>query len=156
MILKLKSDHFQTICTHAEQTYPQECCGLLLGRMGDGEKVLVELWQVENVWGPQTATIFSSESNSQDGLTRERRYTIDPQDMLKAQRYARDRQLAIVGIYHSHPNHPALPSECDRTLAWPEYSYIIVSVNQGKAGDLRSWQLDDDRQFQAEELKIEP
>jgi proteasome lid subunit RPN8/RPN11 len=81
--------------------------------------------------------------------------------MLKAQKDARDseallrsadRNLDIIGIYHSHPDHPAVPSEFDRAIAWSQYSYIIVSVQQGKACDLKSWSLDDDHQFQPEEI----
>jgi proteasome lid subunit RPN8/RPN11 len=72
--------------------------------------------------------------------------------MLKAQKQARDRNLDIIGIYHSHPDHPAVPSEFDRAIAWQQYSYIIVSVQQGKACDLKNWSLDDDHQFQPEEM----
>jgi proteasome lid subunit RPN8/RPN11 len=74
--------------------------------------------------------------------------------MLKAQKDARDRNLDIVGIFHSHPDHPAVPSEFDRAIAWQQYSYIIVSVQNGLARDLKSWSLDDDDQFQHEEILI--
>jgi proteasome lid subunit RPN8/RPN11 len=72
--------------------------------------------------------------------------------MLQAQKDARDRHLDIVGIFHSHPDHPAVPSEFDRAIAWQRYSYIIVSVQQGQACDLKSWSLDDDQQFQPEAI----
>jgi len=72
--------------------------------------------------------------------------------MFKAQKDARDRNLDIIGIFHSHPDHPAVPSEFDRAIAWQQYSYIIVSVQQGKAWELKSWSLDDNHQFQPEEL----
>jgi proteasome lid subunit RPN8/RPN11 len=72
--------------------------------------------------------------------------------MLKAQKDARDRNLDIIGIYHSHPDHPAVPSEFDRAIAWQRYSYVIVSVQQGKTCDLQSWSLDDNCQFQSEEI----
>jgi proteasome lid subunit RPN8/RPN11 len=80
-----------------------------------------------------------------------------PEDMLRAMKYGRDRTLDIIGIYHSHTDCPAVPSECDRTLAWAQYSYIIVSVRQGCWEDLRSWSLDGEGNFQAEEiLAVEP
>jgi proteasome lid subunit RPN8/RPN11 len=74
--------------------------------------------------------------------------------MLMAMREARNCSLEIIGIYHSHPDHPAVPSECDRQLAWPQYSYIIVSVAQGYAAESKSWILDDTHQFQPEPIVI--
>ncbi|TAG02897.1 MAG: M67 family peptidase [Oscillatoriales cyanobacterium] len=80
-----------------------------------------------------------------------------PEDMLRAMKHGRDRTLDIIGIYHSHPDCPAVPSECDRKMAWAKYSYIIVSVRQGSSEDLRSWSLDAEGNFQAEEIiAIEP
>jgi proteasome lid subunit RPN8/RPN11 len=81
------------------------------------------------------------------------RYWIDPADLLHAQKQARERGLQIIGVYHSHPDHPAIPSETDRQLAWAEYSYLIVSVQAGKAVEARSWQLNPERQFEAERLQ---
>jgi proteasome lid subunit RPN8/RPN11 len=74
--------------------------------------------------------------------------------MLIAMRDARDRGMDIIGIYHSHPDHPASPSECDRQLAWPQYSYVILSIERGEVRELYSWQLDDYHQFQPEELIV--
>jgi proteasome lid subunit RPN8/RPN11 len=71
---------------------------------------------------------------------------------LRVQKQARDRELDIIGIYHSHPDHPAIPSEFDRAIAWHHYSYIIISVQQGIASDLRSWTLDPHHQFQPEDM----
>jgi proteasome lid subunit RPN8/RPN11 len=110
------------------------------------------------VWDEESAQTFrfdSEEGNCDDRtfLTSERRYTIAPETLLAAQRYARDRQLEIVGIYHSHPDGLAIPSECDRLWAWQQYSYIIASVREGKTVDIQSWQLDSDRQFQREEIR---
>jgi proteasome lid subunit RPN8/RPN11 len=72
--------------------------------------------------------------------------------MFEVQKEVRSRNLDIIGIFHSHPDNPARPSEFDRAIAWQSYSYIIVSVQQGKACDLKSWILDDDHQFQPEEI----
>jgi proteasome lid subunit RPN8/RPN11 len=83
--------------------------------------------------------------------SRHNRYVISPQSLLEAQREARASGLDIVGYYHSHPDHPAKPSEFDREHAWPGTSYVIVSVEQGKAVDCRSWRLSDDRAAFVEE-----
>ena len=153
MTIKLQPQHQQTIFTYAENTYPEECCGIILGHLADNTKTVVEIWPTENAWNAQTAAELPEGKGI---ITKESRYAIAPRDMLKAQRAARDRTLSIIGIYHSHPNHPAIPSEMDRAIAWAVYSYIIVSVPQGKAADLRSWCLDDTHQFQPEEIIILP
>jgi len=146
--IALSDFHLLSIRTHAENRYPEECCGLLLGRVTGGVKTLVEVWLTDNAWSAEAEDNWPEEK----GLTERRRYAIKPEDMLRAMKYGRDRTLDIIGIYHSHPDCPAVPSECDRTLAWPQYSYIIVSVRQGCSEDLRSWSLDTDGNFQAEEI----
>lgn len=158
VILELGNEHLQLIGDRAERAYPQECCGLLLGRTQPDRKILVEVWESENVWDEDSGKSFqldTDELNSDEigVFTSERRYTIAPEAMLAAQRYARDAQLEIIGIYHSHPDCPAVPSECDRRWAWQYYSYAIASVVAGKMVDFQSWQLDDDRQFQPEKIK---
>ncbi|MCT7967900.1 M67 family metallopeptidase [Laspinema sp. D1] len=150
MILTLTATHETTIRTHAERTYPEECCGLLLGEITPTGKTVLEVWETENAWSPETA----GELSAPDTLTKERRYVIHPKDLLRAQKQGRDRQLKIIGIYHSHPDHPAIPSECDREYAWSEYSYIIVSVEQGQATQLTNWSLDETHHFQPETLVI--
>jgi proteasome lid subunit RPN8/RPN11 len=150
--------------------YPYECCGLMLGRIlpshdpdqDDGQmqddRQVIELVPADNRWDTsvQEVTDPAEESSSSAGqaLDQHRRYWIDPEMMLRVQRKARDRNLDIIGVYHSHPDHPAIPSECDRRLAWPVYSYVIVSVQAGKAVDFQSWRLDEQHQFQAEAAKI--
>jgi proteasome lid subunit RPN8/RPN11 len=148
-MLKLQVEHLNAIATHATSTYPDECCGILLGKIDREGKTLVEIWQTENAWSAET-----TQDNLNEGLARskQRRYAIAPLDLLKAQKYACDRQLDVIGFYHSHPDCPAIPSECDRSCAWQQYSYIIISVPQGQAGDFRSWQLDDNHQFQSEAI----
>ncbi len=131
-----------------------------------GQKRLIELVPLENNW-------FDDES-VREKLTRERRYTIDPRDMLRVQKQAREKGLKIIGIYHSHPDHRAVPSECDRAQAWPEYAYTIVSVqgqsqnsdrglepsfNQGKENaaktvDVKTWTLDSNHHFQIEPMNV--
>ncbi|MBR8839292.1 MAG: M67 family metallopeptidase [Stigonema ocellatum SAG 48.90 = DSM 106950] len=147
-MLKLLQEHLQTIRIHAESTYPEECCGIILGKEANSGKTVVEIMPTENAWHTQAAE-FSEDDIS---YNERGRYAIAPQVMLQAQKEARDRQLIIIGIYHSHPDNPAIPSEFDRLYAWPEYSYIIVSVQNGKAGDLNCWCLDDNHQFQEEAI----
>lgn len=150
MTLQTPAKHLEAIRQHGETTYPYECCGLLLGTRQDNGEILQETFPVENVWGETATDVFEADANA----TKERQYTIDPKIMVQIQKDARDRGWQIIGIYHSHPNHPAVPSEFDRKYAWPEFSYIIVSIRQGKATDLFSWRLDPQHQFQREEIEI--
>lgn len=156
MSLKLTAEHLRLICAHAETTYPQECCGLLLGKRNQEYKTLVEVVATENTWSAQAITSFQEiDANLDPGTNKSSHYTIAPEVMLRVQKQARDRQLDIIGIYHSHPDHPAIPSEFDRVCAWQTYSYMIVSVPQGKADELLGWSLDNNHQFQPEEIVVE-
>src|SRR4028118_1980966 len=142
--------------THAESTYPEECCGLLLGLLRGDVKTLVEVLPTQNSWGDDGVDDFQAiESSAQRKSSKRNRFSIAPKVMLQAQKDARDRNLDIIGIFHSHPDHPAVPSEFDRAIAWQQYSYIIISVQQGKACDLKSWSLNDEHQFQPEEILAE-
>jgi proteasome lid subunit RPN8/RPN11 len=159
--LQLLPEHLETIRTHAERTYPEECCGLLLGRVTGSEKTAIAVWETENVWNPdRAAELLPNQSllapgNGEKGLTKARRYAIDPIELLRAQKQGRDRNLSIIGIYHSHPDRPPIPSQCDRQNAAAPYSYLIIAVHQGKATDLRHWILDDAHQFQPAPLRTE-
>jgi proteasome lid subunit RPN8/RPN11 len=161
-VLIVQAQHLQQIQAVAEQAYPAECCGLLLGKLhreaadATDIKVLLEVWETPNSWETALAegSLPDIALSTGQHLAKTERYWIDPPDLLTAQRHARDRGLTIVGIYHSHPNHPAIPSECDRSLAWAEYSYIIVSVQQGVAQTVQCWSLDENHQFQAEEIRF--
>lgn len=148
MVLKLSTAQLAAIRSHAESTYPEECCGLFLGSINGTEKMVVEVWPSENVYNSQTTVEFFSETN----LTKKNRYVIEPKLLLKAQKQARESKQAVIGFYHSHIDSSAIPSECDREYAWPIYSYLIISVHQGKAVGECSWCLDDNRQFQPEEI----
>jgi proteasome lid subunit RPN8/RPN11 len=151
--IALTPEQLLSIRTHGESAYPEECCGLLLGTIAHSVKTLVEVVPTDNAWSAEAEENLSEQKD----LTERRRYAIKPEEMLRAMKYGRDRNLDIIGIYHSHPDHPAVPSECDRTLAWAQYSYIIVSVRQGSSQDLRSWSLDAEGYFQAEEIvAVEP
>ncbi|MFM2060503.1 MAG: hypothetical protein RLZZ507_173 [Cyanobacteriota bacterium] len=148
--LKIYPEHLQIINIHAENTYPDECCGLILGYLSNGVKTVVEVIPAENVWNTEEANF----TEDKESYSTRRRYAIAPQFMLQIQKEARNRNLNIIGIFHSHPDYPAIPSECDRLYAWAEYSYIIVSVAQGKAGELNSFSLDDNHQFQGEIIEV--
>ncbi len=145
--IKITSASLDKIRKHSENVYPEECCGLLVGIQQNSKKIVYEVWPQRNSWGEED--LFLGENLQFD---KRRRFSIAPQALLKAQKEAREIGLAIIGIYHSHPNYPAQPSEFDRAIAWQEYSYLIVSVPQGKSGDLFSWVLDDESKFQLEEI----
>ncbi|ACC80646.1 Mov34/MPN/PAD-1 family protein [Nostoc punctiforme] len=149
-MIRLSPEHLQTIRAHAESTYPEECCGIILGYMAAEDKIVVEVMPTENAWNTEAGAEFSEKRTAE---SKRRQYAIAPEVMLKTQKEARNRLLNIIGIFHSHPDHPAIPSECDRLYAWQGYSYIIVTVQNGKAGELQSWSLDDRHQFQAETIE---
>ena len=149
--LILLPEHLQQIGRHGEATYPEECCGLVLGKITPTERIGVELWKTENSWSKQESFTTTEEEWGKE-YSKRNRFTIAPREMLRAQKEARNRQLQIMGIYHSHPDGQPVPSECDRRIAWPEYSYLIVAVCQGKAGAIQSWILDDNHQFQSQSI----
>ncbi len=136
-MLQLSSELDNNIRSAGEATYPNECCGILLGEIkNDGTKNAMRTVNIDN----------SSENNEQY-----HRFLITPEDMFKAEKIARAEKLEIIGFYHSHPDHPSKPSGYDKDHALPFYSYIIVSVDKGKAQILTSWELTDDRSDFVEE-----
>jgi proteasome lid subunit RPN8/RPN11 len=140
MSIQLRDEHLAAIVQHGEAAYPNEGCGLLLGRHVDGYKVVEQIWLVENSREPEA---------------QHNRYLIPPDEVVKAERTAEQQGLDIVGFFHSHPDHPERPSDFDREHAWPWYSYLITSVQQGQAVKTAAWTLAEDRQlFDAEELDI--
>lgn len=152
-MIKLTKEQLQIILNHAENTYPEECCGVILGNISFHNKTVVEVITTENAWNSETAVDFPDREKNIEN-SRRRRYTIAAQEMFEIQKSSRERNLNIIGIFHSHPDYPAKPSEFDCKFAWQEYSYIIVSVAKGKADEIKSWILDDSHQFQQEEVRI--
>lgn len=132
--------HIEEIKAHGEATYPFECGGMLIGTLNaDGSKTVVETFPLEN-------------SSTED---QKNRVLILPKDVLRAERYARSQKLEVVGYYHSHPEDKAIPSQYDLDHALPVWSYIITSVISGKAVDVRSWVMENDRtKFNEEGLVI--
>ncbi len=138
MAIELTNEIINRFTSHAEEDYPHECCGFLLGRFNGDSSEVTEY----------KPCINTKEEN------RERRFLIDPAEYQKAEDYADDNDLSIVGIFHSHPDHPNEPSEFDRVHAWPGFSYIIISIRQGKGAGFRSWLLLEDRSGFNEEQVI--
>ena len=138
-MISLSEQLIEQIEAHGERDYPHECGGMLIGHFDDekGRRV-VELLPMENA---------SEES------TRHNRVLILPKVVLRAERYARGNKLDVVGYYHSHPDDKAVPSQFDLDHALPVWSYVIVSVLQGKAVDVRSWEMENDRsKFNEQEI----
>jgi proteasome lid subunit RPN8/RPN11 len=128
------------IRAHGVRDYPYECCGLLLGRYGAEGKVVAETYPI---------------SNAREESAKRNRFLIEPEELIRGERYAVSRDLEVVGFYHSHPDSPAVPSQYDLEHAWPTYSYIIVATRADHAGDLFSWEQEADRsRFNQEELRI--
>jgi proteasome lid subunit RPN8/RPN11 len=139
--LAVSAGDLETIGRHAVRTYPEECCGFLLGETRDGAT------RVERV--------VPAANERQD--SRHNRFVMSPETVLAAHKEARAAGLSVVGYYHSHPDHPAEPSEFDREHAWPGLSYLIVCVREGQVAGARSWRLRDDRErFDEEQLAGAP
>ncbi|HZR30011.1 MAG TPA: M67 family metallopeptidase [Terriglobales bacterium] len=138
-MIRMREQHINQIRGLGEDEYPYECCGLLLGHFEeDGRKSLVELFPI---------------SNAREEEARRRRFLIEPGELLRGERHARERQLDVIGFYHSHPEDSGVPSQYDLDHAWPVYSYVIVSVHSGKAVNVFSWEMQEDRsRFNPEEI----
>jgi proteasome lid subunit RPN8/RPN11 len=125
---------------HGVRDYPYECCGLLLGSYETDAKVVRETYPI---------------SNAREESAKRNRFLIEPVELMRGEKYARSKELEVVGFYHSHPDSPARPSQYDLEHAWPTYSYIIVSTSEGGSGDLFSWEQEPDRsKFNPEEIRV--
>ena len=141
MTLLLREEDRNAILRHGEAAYPEECCGFLLGAEGPDGRRAVRLARAAN----------------ERVDTRRRRFVISPETYLEVESEAIREGLDIIGIYHSHPEAPAAPSEFDREHAFPGLSYVIVSVRDGRAAEIASWTLRDDRtRFDPEPLEAAP
>jgi len=138
MSIMLIHSHLTEIQQHGEATYPHECCGFLLGRVDDENRRMVQ----------QTRRAQNQRNDSPHN-----RYEISPQEYMLAERFATAAGLEITGFYHSHPDHPARPSQFDLENAWPGLVYVIVGVNDGRADQMTAWVLAEDRsRFLLEEI----
>jgi proteasome lid subunit RPN8/RPN11 len=133
------------IHSHALSTFPEECCGLMVGNSSrnyndNGTKQITRIRRMDNAFDPSQ---------------RFHRYSIDPREFLKEEKSAEERGEEIIGVYHSHPNAPAKPSEFDRVHAWPELSYIIIEVVNGRILETKSWILREDKKgFIPQEIRV--
>ena len=150
-ILKMSTAIALQIRQHGADTYPHECCGALLGRDGvAGNSVTAA-----GVQSPvrEILALFPLVNRRDDSP--HNRFSVTAEDVRDAEKAAQEKRLDVVGWYHSHPDHPARPSQYDREHAWPWYSYVIVSVAGGKPAEMTSWRLNDDRsEYAGEELAI--
>jgi proteasome lid subunit RPN8/RPN11 len=128
----------EAIRAHGREAYPHECCGALLG----SDAVVIEAFALPNTTeeGPR------------------RRFLVRPDDYRATEARADERGLTLLGFYHSHPDHPARPSQYDLDHAWPVFSYVILSVRNGEPADMSSWRLEDDRSAFDEEsiVRLKP
>ncbi|MDR2346668.1 MAG: M67 family metallopeptidase [Planctomycetaceae bacterium] len=129
MIILTKQQQFE-MNRHAETEYPNECCGAVLGRIENGKKTVHNILPISNTREPEE---------------KHHRFLIQPKEFLHCEKTARKSGLDIIGFYHSHPDHPAEPSQYDLEHALPVYSYIIIAVVKGNADDMTSWELQNDR-----------
>ena len=138
MVVEISTNQLQFMMNHARSTYPEECCGFLLGGNSEVRKI---------------HRVLAARNVNQD--SRRNRYNIDPMELVQADVEARRSKLNLVGIYHSHPDAPAQPSQFDLEHAWPWYTYLLVSVQNGEPRDVAAWLLSEDRStFHLDDLRV--
>lgn len=139
-MITLDTRALEEIREHGREAYPEECCGALLGEPHGGSARVIRIERIENARGEE----------------RRRRYAIDPLEYARVERQADAEGIAVLGFYHSHPDHPARPSEYDRERALPFFHYIVLGVAAGSPGEIASFVLSDDRGvFEREDLLVE-
>lgn len=137
-MIQITQQVIQQMKEHAIKTFPNECCGFLFGSLSEKSKIIDDAIEVKN---------------SKQGDQR-RRFEISPEDYMQGELYSEQHQTVFAGIYHSHPNHPAIPSEHDRNQAVPFFSYVILSVNENQVVDIKSWKLDRTGNFKQEKIQV--
>jgi proteasome lid subunit RPN8/RPN11 len=145
-MLRLGQSHYDALRQHGEETYPFECCGVLLGRVGDSDS------------DTRVVTSIARAGNTRTDSA-QNRYNIDPKELVRIQREGRERGEDIIGFYHSHPDHPAQWSQTDLAEAhWLGCSYVITSVEKGKAVLTNSFELkgmdEDDKKLVDEKIEV--
>jgi proteasome lid subunit RPN8/RPN11 len=137
-LLRIDKSNILAIENQVKKSYPFECCGLLIGT-NTSEKKVVEVFPLHN----------KNTERTHD------RYEIDGREFDKADRESSKKGLQIVGIYHSHPDHPSRPSAYDTDHAWAGYSYMIIAIEKGEKIDIRSWVFhEEEKQFHEEEIQV--
>lgn len=127
--IRIEKKPWEEMVAHACSTYPEECCGAMLGRVEGDVKIVTEAIRLENAYQG----------------SRRARYELRPEDLIEAEREARRRGLQLIGIYHSHPDCPAYFSETDLKNSCPWYSFVVLSIVQGKFDHANSWLPDPDQ-----------
>ena len=140
-MIKIPSSILREVYDHMEASYPHECCGLLVGRVvNENERVVHTSRKCRNL----------NTERAHD------RYEMDPQCWLNTEREFDSSPWAIVGIYHSHPDHPSRASQTDTDAAWPNYSYVIASVEKGTVASTQSWLLNEtEKRFYEEAVVVD-
>ena len=138
-MIEISTQFLDRIKIHGEEIYSEECCGALFGNYSDGNRTILDIHEFEN----------------EKEESRQNRFLITPEKYTLAEKLAEKKNLQLIGFYHSHPDHPAQPSQFDIEHALPWFIYIIVSVNNGKANNLTSWILKEDRsEFDLQNIKL--
>jgi proteasome lid subunit RPN8/RPN11 len=151
--LWMSHDVAEHIRRHGAETFPHECCGALLGRDSAAAEKVSAQGETPSEVTREVLELFPLVNRRDDSP--QNRFAVTADDVRDAEKAARQHGLEVIGWYHSHPDHPARPSDFDREHAWPWYSYVIVSVMAGKPADMTSWRLNDDRQnYAPEEIEI--
>ena len=139
-MIALNEEALAAIRRHGREAYPEECCGALLGVNADGIARVTRVERIEN-------------SRREE---RRRRYSIEPPEYVRVEKLADSEGLAVLGFYHSHPDHPAVPSDYDREHGLPVFHYVVMAVPAGSPGEVASFVLSEDRGvFEREEFLIE-
>ncbi len=137
-MITINIENLDKIKAFVKNAYPHECCGLMVGKSNGQDKDVMEIHELTN--------INTERAND--------RYEVDPAEYMKVDRDAASRKLDIIGIYHSHPDHPSKPSEFDGSRAWEGYSYIIVAIAKGTEFEIKSWLFNESTNtFNEEEIK---
>ncbi len=140
MAIEISAADVKAIRSHGEETFPNECCGFMLGEANGDSRNVAELLRAEN---------------DREDEAQYNRFLITPEAFMRGEKAAREKGLDIIGFYHSHPDAPARPSQYDLDHAWPWYSYVIVSIKSGEADAMTSWVLKEDREAFGEEEIVE-
>jgi proteasome lid subunit RPN8/RPN11 len=122
-MIRIESEPWAAMVSHARATYPNECCGAMLGNISEDHKIVQVAMPLKNAYAGAQAT----------------RYELRPEDLLTADRAARDRNLDLIGIYHSHPDCDAYFSETDLKNSCPWYSFVVLSIQKGEFHHANSW-----------------
>jgi proteasome lid subunit RPN8/RPN11 len=155
MALRIGNSQLEAIRRHGAEDYPNECCGVLLGKVAGTAKAVSEVVPLRNLRHDPPRAQELVPVDDPESETERNRFLIDPLEQLRVEKDARARGLDVLGFYHSHPDHPARPSNYDRGHAWPSYSYVILSVERGEPKELTCWLLAADRSvFDPEQVEV--